>query len=339
MIYDMIVDKKVDILCLTETWLAETDGAAIAALLPDTHVFHSCPRKDGRRGGGVGVVASKAIKSMKSIHGKFTTFESIEFRFSHNKENLIFYTIYRPPDSDYVRFSEEFLSFLMRSEAQKGKKYYVGDFNVAVNKTDDPHSLQFLETIESFNLQNHVLESTHQSGNILDLVITKNCSNTVHDLDVEPVNSISDHKLIEFEIGTINIEKPYKTVIFRDKKLLSATQFSQLLHNNVYLPAITSCSHNISATYPMQCTECYAQLFNGETKKYIDSKAPTVRKEIQITNKNNKWYNESVLQKKRELRKAERKMHIHKTEEHIETYRRLRKEKCQIITDAKKIVL
>ena len=43
-IRELIAEKSLDILALTETWLSNNDSNKIAELVPDTHIFLSCPQ-------------------------------------------------------------------------------------------------------------------------------------------------------------------------------------------------------------------------------------------------------------------------------------------------------
>ena len=44
------------------------------------------------------------------------------------------------------------------------------------------------------------MHPTFASGHILDLVITNSSSRLVNDLTVEPVSTISDHRIISFKL-------------------------------------------------------------------------------------------------------------------------------------------
>ena len=58
-LYDYICENRVDVVVLTETWLfavEEENTVYINSLLPAGFLFKHCPRPDGHRGGGVGLV-------------------------------------------------------------------------------------------------------------------------------------------------------------------------------------------------------------------------------------------------------------------------------------------
>ena len=64
-IRNLINEDKLDICILTETWLQKniSDSSKIKELTPKTHCFHHMPR-EGKKGGGVGVVVSKSFQKL-----------------------------------------------------------------------------------------------------------------------------------------------------------------------------------------------------------------------------------------------------------------------------------
>ena len=47
-----------------------------------------------------------------------------------------------------------------------------GDFNILYLENDDTQAKQFQGMMEAIGLQHHVMQMTHKSGNIFDLVFT-----------------------------------------------------------------------------------------------------------------------------------------------------------------------
>ena len=74
------------------------------------------------------------------------------------------------------------------------------DLNIHVNKKDDQDTITFLDTLESFGLQNRIEFTTHQLQNTLDLVITEQNSNIIKETGKGSL--ISDHNLIHFILQT-----------------------------------------------------------------------------------------------------------------------------------------
>ena len=83
-IRELIADKSLDILALTETWLRNNDNSKIAELLLDTHVFYHIPRE--KRGGGVEPLLSKRFTHVKMIKSQnYASFEYLQSNFSLTK--------------------------------------------------------------------------------------------------------------------------------------------------------------------------------------------------------------------------------------------------------------
>ena len=206
---DLILNNHVDIFCFTETWLREgTENSTIAAFLPDTHNFHSFHRSDNK-GGGVGIALGKSFRCRKTSR-PYKTFECIEVCVSSGKANFLIYTIYRPPGYVSSDFLCEFTSFLLDSESANNPVIYAGDFNIWLDVADDPGTEKFTDILNMFDLRNFVTESTYNSGHILDLVISRCHLGMVDEVNVCPMFTVSDHKLIEFKINIEKVEKSDK---------------------------------------------------------------------------------------------------------------------------------
>ena len=99
-----------------------------------------------------------------------------------------------------------------------------GDFNIWVDLPDLSEPKRLLKVLSSFNLTQHIHEPTHRSLHTLDLLITRDCENTVSDVSVEP--GFSDHSLI---ICRLNLRKPpriRKTITTRRYKAIDLSVFS-----------------------------------------------------------------------------------------------------------------
>ena len=77
LIRDYIVDRDLDIVCITETWLSTSDTAVINALTPEGYNFRHLPRTD-RRGGGVGVLYKSSFHLCSSTPLPATSFKGLE---------------------------------------------------------------------------------------------------------------------------------------------------------------------------------------------------------------------------------------------------------------------
>ena len=78
-IKDYVVDNKIDILAITETWLKSDDDCyfTIRDICPQDYVFNHIPRTTGT-GGGVGLLFKKNLKIKKLQTWIFRSFELME---------------------------------------------------------------------------------------------------------------------------------------------------------------------------------------------------------------------------------------------------------------------
>ena len=333
-LYDLIVDNSLEFLFLTETWLGEHDTAAISAFLPETHEFHHFPRIVGR-GGGVGAVVSKCVDFVKSSPIIFDSFECLEVILTHNNVNYAFYVLYRPPNYCSYNFFEEFEQMLVMSEMKYENVVYLGDFNIWMNDSGSEAAKNMREIISVHNLLNSVREPTHKSGNILDMVISKNNSLLVSNFFIEPTNTISDHKLIFFSINLIPKFNESKLIKFRNLSGFSSVAFAGNLDEKFADFLNTDfCPHNSSNV--RNCVICCTSFYRMETSDYFNEFAPLTEKLIRRANKCVKWYDSEVQDAKRRLRKAEKNLHKRNDDISRGEFVRLRQEKCRIVDNAKK---
>ena len=226
---DLITDSKLDILCITETWLNAGDSVVVEEMIPETHTFIHEPREG--RAGGVGVALAKFLTVTKTIVHKFMTFECLEVHLRNVNETLALSIIYRPPGYAGVNFIEEFGSLLMQAESANTRNIYVGDFNIWIEDQENVESLRFRETLTDFSIKNYVETPTHSLGHLLDLVLVRDSTNFVGAVSVETVCTISDHKIVSFKIKLGKRVKPIKKIKFRRLTSLSYENFNEVINN------------------------------------------------------------------------------------------------------------
>ena len=137
-IKDYVVDNKIDILAITETWLKSDDDCyfTIRDICPQDYVFNHIPRTTGT-GGGVGLLFKKNLKIKKLQTRTFRSFELMEVLLHTSSLTTRIVVVYRPPPSSIngltsSLFFTEFSSFLEPMVSSPGKLLIVGDFNFAV---------------------------------------------------------------------------------------------------------------------------------------------------------------------------------------------------------------
>ena len=275
-INDLIKEKDLSILALTETWLSKKDTAKIFEMTPDSHTFVHVPRED-KRGGGVGLFLSKTIKKIacKQLTLK-QTFEVMCTTCEVNKIKCMFIVIYRPPHTNVHSFINEFQQFLETIDMVSAQVIICGDFNIWIDNINDPLTKNFIDLMSSFGLVNKVQNATSISGHILDLVFCESNCDIIKEIIVDEVCDTSPvHKLITFTLPMITEKNQRKKITYRLKsrlqpELLISTLIEKLSHEQQEI-----CIHNIAVS---DCINCTVKLFNEILKQQYDSQCPLVEK-------------------------------------------------------------
>ena len=97
---DLMLSHRLDLLSVTESWLAANDSITIADLtnsLKDYAVYH-LPRST-HRGGGLAVIARKGFQVTENEGCMFSTFEHFDLTITSGNKVFRLVTVYRPPPS------------------------------------------------------------------------------------------------------------------------------------------------------------------------------------------------------------------------------------------------
>ena len=113
----------------------------------------------------------------------------------------------------------------------RGEHLLLGDFNIHINDQD---TISFMDTLDSFALENHIDFSTHNLDNILDLVISNSASNITG--KAEQGKLFSDHYVILFDLSTSNRTTSTKEISYRkikdiNKEELQTDIYESDIHN------------------------------------------------------------------------------------------------------------
>ena len=173
LINDFIADHNIDLYALSETWLRgdDSDLYYFRDICPDGYVFHHVLRLH-TTGGGVGIVLKNNTKAKIQAHESYCSFEHLELELRATKYFVRLIVLYRPPSSDVSLFFDEFASYLAYIVMASGYLLIVGDFNFHVDSQNNA-GRRFTGLLHSFNLRQHVNDSTHKNGHTLDLIITR----------------------------------------------------------------------------------------------------------------------------------------------------------------------
>ena len=136
------------------------------------------------------------------------------------------YIIYKLPSSSVIQFCNE-LSLILESDFDLAtdKTLFVGDFNIHTDNRQDTDTINFLDTINGFNLQNLVTFPTHIKQHHLDLILDDPNNLLFH--NVEPGMFLSDHCFIHCQLTIAKNLPITELVTYRKIKAIDLEAFKQ----------------------------------------------------------------------------------------------------------------
>ncbi|XP_033112549.1 uncharacterized protein LOC117113348 [Anneissia japonica] len=292
---DYVTDQALDIVSITETWLHLDDDSVIALCKPEGYTFNSFPR-EGRRGGGVGILSRLPMRSSKI--GGFISFEACETVIRCPFKSFCIITIYRPPTSSGISTTSQFFdefSTLLEQYSLIDNLLITGDFNLHIDKSDNPQTIHFLDILDSTNFVQLINSPTHRLGHILDLIVTNNpsviLSTSVHQ------NNLSDHFVLQVDVDVSKSSVLKKEIIFRSFKDIKLDVLKTSL-----LSAFSTFFNNGSTAANVNSVVCN---YNLRLRMLRDKLAPEKKKTITIRSKS-QWYTDDCRDAKRRRRRLER---------------------------------
>ena len=307
LINDLILQHDLDMIGLCETWLKPNVFLPLNEASPPNFTYAHVARAT-KQGGGVALVYKSLFNLSSTLDTKFNSFESLVLKSSPLTTNcrvrgsrLHLVVLYRPP-GPYSQFLEEFGEFLSDIITHSDEIVIIGDFNIHLNKADDPLCKAFLALLDTFGFIQSVHEPTHSSGNTLDLILSRGIDVTA--VTVSPVTSVmSDHFLIKFEASSACPRNTGADVVTtRHIGPSTITELGERLP--VVLAPFTT------ATGPVE--NCTNDL-NTALSNLLDSVAPLTTK-TRRSQRSTPWFNDETRALKQACRRSERKWRKSKLE-------------------------
>ena len=232
--------------------------------------------------------------------------------------------IYRPEPSNntYYTMSEfysEITEYLAKLHTKKNEIIIAGDFNIHMNKKDDKRAQELNDILSMLDVKQHVYSPTHEDGNTLDLIITRN-NKFLSDCKIDDMNS--DHNCITFQV---NCERPApqrKTITSRNMRDMDQKKFTDYLRQH-FAGKLDKNENSISFLNEL------VKLFN-DTASILDKVAPQQTRTVTIRDPT-PWTNRDIKWSKIEKRKAERKWKISKSPHDYEAFKTKRNEHNKLL--------
>lgn len=300
-ICDFIIDEKLDLLAITESWLRgdSRDDRVMADLkntLPHFVMYHQ-PRLH-RKGGGVCLLSHKGFKVTNNTVHHYRSFEYLDVIIASFTTSVRLFTIYRPPPSRKNKLStkiffEEFGSLLEIIMIYSGRVAMIGDFNFHVDDPTDRDATTFLELLDSTGFQQHVRISTgtHYHGHTLDLIISRKAESLVSNVSVL-TGMPSDHKPVKCEL---NISRPPPVKVEICSRKLRGIDVAKLKED------IDDLSLSLGTVSDL------VDRYDSGLRRLLDIHAP-LKKRILTLRPLSPWFCDELQKVKQQKRRLERKM-------------------------------
>ena len=196
MISDAVFNHSLDILSLVETHICPTDtDCLLQSITPPSYKLCQRPRAHGS-GGRVGFLINSSLSHRIVDHPTFSNFECLVVSIGSNAHSTLVACVYRPPGSCSNSFYDEFYMLVKFLSSTNSSFVICGDFNIHI-ETISRESVNFLNTLDSCNITQHVHSATHLHGHTLDLILTSD-SSLVSNVVVS--DYISDHAMIKCQV-------------------------------------------------------------------------------------------------------------------------------------------
>ena len=131
-LHNYIVDNQLDIMFVTETWLATdpADKIILDQTAPIGYVSHSVPLTTGR-GGGVAVIHKESLTCTKQRTQHYSSFDLIEVLLCTKNDSVRVSVVYRPPTGSKhgqptSLFLEQFHEYMRTCMSSSGHHIAVG---------------------------------------------------------------------------------------------------------------------------------------------------------------------------------------------------------------------
>ena len=303
------LESKPDILCLTETWLSESDEPK-NYLIPG-YESYVLKNRDSR-GGGVMLQCNSEFIINKELQNPFDEAVLIEINRKNFIANLMI--IYNPPRNNKLQFIDKLDKFLENFSSKEKPFLICGDFNINTLEqnllVENYQNCIAANGFEIFcNTPTRVTESTSSS---IDHFIFQNLNG---DAEVLEHQNFSDHYPIVFKF-LIGEEKPNDVLSFRDTKFLNKPElrfeYQKLLRQKL----------NMSAMEILNTTDINESfgIFNKVFLEVTNIFAP-IKNARQTCNKLPKWFSNKLKNMKTKRNLYHKNWKMNKNEANLKKFK------------------
>lgn len=256
----LIADRRLDVLCINETWLTKRDGTSACNVRG-----YSFVRRDYRgRGSGVGMYIRDGIP-YKIVHSS-GVIEQLCVIFELCSCRLMVITVYRNHDISHGIFCSELENAMGNALLRCDQVLILGDINIDLLRYDNQVVAYYNNFLNEVGLHQLITQPTRR-GALLDHILI-NDDAIVSQSGVESVH-FSDHDLI---YCTLNVHRPRlepRFVTYRDFKHLDRDTFLECLM-----------ASNLDIIYHVACIDDKINILEDTIKTLFDIFAPIKTRKV-----------------------------------------------------------
>ena len=203
-VLELIRDRKIDVGGFSETW---HDDESVAINRLRSAGFHVIDRPRPRisndmltNHGGVAIVASSIVQLRQITVQDPSSFELVCARVSSGQCTYVVVVLYRPGAAPVRQeFFDELSAVMDVLATYRDPVLFAGDFNIRLDRSDDPHAIQLRSLLDSYGFTLHPTGPTHQQGGTIDAVASLTDNGLSTGVDVIDVG-LSDHSLLQWSV-------------------------------------------------------------------------------------------------------------------------------------------
>ena len=323
---DLVCDLRAELFTICESWLHDLDSAILSELtLPGYSKLYHCPRTD-RRGGGTAPLYRDALDVNKVFSAERSSFEVSEWLVVFGFVRLRAVIVYRPtysaehPVTTSV-FFHEFSVYLESLVTCNELLLICGDFNIDMDVPSDADTIRLKDLLNSMGLVQHVKRPTHIHGHTLDLIITRQADDIV-DGEPLPERYFSDHAAV---ICNLSVAKPplrIKHAEYRKLKSIDVTRLKEDVCNSQLYQD------------PPNDLNMLLDRHNTTLRSLLDDHASVCYRHVS-TRPRPSWFNEDIIQARRDRRQAERRWRASGLQEDLVVFKAKRNYVIHLMNEAR----
>ena len=229
LINDYVKRHKIDVLCLSETWLRRGEPD-----VPLANLALACRHEQrGRRGGGVAIYCRNDLAFSKvSCHS--TSMSSrleciwVNVKCGHNRAMFIGCT-YRPPTYEGIKSDLEALEVSVKRFLSQGRQVVLcGDMNCDLLRPNLYHVRllqEFINNVGMHQCVSHPTRITNVSATLIDIVLASDSSFVTKCSSENCI--VSDHNLIIVQVKATRSRSPPTLITYRNWNNVDFNLFSR----------------------------------------------------------------------------------------------------------------